>query len=306
LCQARQKFKASAFAELNALWVSRWHQAHASYERWCGLRVVAADGVCFRVPKWRENLQTFGWGPNADGSVLMTRCLALFSVATKQFLHIEIGHYSQGERALLVNSLEHLQDSDLLLMDRGYPAWWLFALLQQRSRHFCARLDNCSWPLLKHFLTLGVDDWVAPARPLAPHSRAQLKALGLQDVPEAVRLRFVRVRHSSARAMVLVTSLTDQGTYPLQAFAHLYGQRWGIEESFKTLKHHLDIEGFTGELPQSIEQEIQAKALLYNITQALCALAQERVDEKKLTGTSTTLLPCSASVCCCATGFAPA
>ena len=83
LCQARQKFKASAFAELNGLWVSGWHQAHTSYKRWCGLRVVAADGVCFRVPKWRENLQTFGWGPNADGSVLMTRCLALFSVAPK-------------------------------------------------------------------------------------------------------------------------------------------------------------------------------------------------------------------------------
>ena len=306
LCQARQKFKASAFAELNGLWVSGWHQAHTSYKRWCGLRVVAADGVCFRVPKWRENLQTFGWGPNADGSVLMTRCLALFSVATKQFLHIEIGNYSQGERALLVNSLEHLHASDLLVMDRGYPAWWLFALLQQRSRHFCARLDNCSWPLLKQFVGLGVDDWVAPARPLAARSRAQLKALGLQDVPEAVRLRFVRVRQSGGKTMLLVTSLTDQGAYPLQAFEHLYSQRWGIEESFKTLKHHLDIEGFTGELPQSIEQEIQAKALLYNITQALCALAQERVVQKKLNGRSTTPLPCSASACCCATGSATA
>ena len=58
--------------------------------------------------------------------------------------------------------------------------------------------------------------------------------------------------------------------------------RWGIEESFKTLKHHLDIEGFAGELPQSIEQEIQAKALRYNITQALCSQAQEKVDEKKV------------------------
>jgi hypothetical protein len=91
--------------------------------------------------------------------------------------------------------------------------------------------------------------------------------------------------------MVLVTSLTDQGAYPLHAFEHLYSQRWGIEESFKTLKHHLDIEGFTGELPQSIEQEIQAKALLYNITQALCALAQERVDEKNSLAGQSRLCP---------------
>jgi len=106
LCQARQKFKASAFVELNGLWVSGWHKAHTGYERWCGLRIVAADGVCFRVPKWRENIDSFGWGPNKDGTVIMTRCLALLSTATKQFLHIEIGNYSQGERALLVKSQE--------------------------------------------------------------------------------------------------------------------------------------------------------------------------------------------------------
>jgi len=306
LCQARQKFKASAFSELNGLWVKGWHKAHTGYERWCGLRVVAADGVCFRVPKWRENIQTFGWGPNDDGSVLMTRCLALFSTATKQFLHIEIGNYSQGERALLVKSLEHLQGDDLLLMDRGYPAWWLFALLQQRGRHFCARIDHCAWPLVQQFLALDLDDWVAPPRPLAARSRAQLKALGLPEAPDAVRLRLIRLKRADGRCTVLVTSLTDQSAYPIEAFAHLYGQRWGIEQSFNTLKHHLDIEGFTGELPQSIEQEIQAKSLLYNITQALCSLAQERVDEKKKTSRSTTSLPCNASACCSSTGFAPA
>lgn len=282
LCQARQKFKASAFVELNGLWVSGWHKAHTGYERWCGLRIVAADGVCFRVPKWRENIDSFGWGPNKDGTVIMTRCLALLSTATKQFLHIEIGNYSQGERALLVKSLEHLQGTDLLLMDRGYPAWWLFALLQLRERQFCARIDNCSWPLVKQFLALGLDDWVAPPRPMASKTRAKLKELGLQGVLDAVRLRFIRVAQPNGRYTVLVTSLTDPVAYPTKEFANLYSKRWGIEESFKTLKHHLDIEGFAGELPQSIEQEIQAKALLYNITQALCSQAQEKVDEKKV------------------------
>lgn len=283
LCQARQKFKASAFVELNRLWTHGWHQAHTGYERWCGLRIVAADGVCFRLPKWRENAETFGWGPNQDGSVIMTRCLALFSTATRQFLHIEIGNYSQGERALLVPSLEQLDASDLLLMDRGYPAWWLFALLQMRERHFCARIDNCSWPLVKQFLALGRQDWVAPARKLPPKTKAKLREIGSHHMPDAVHLRFIRLDRPDGQPTVLVTSLTDQAAYPLAQFSHLYGQRWGIEESFKTLKHHLNIEGFAGELPQSIEQEIQAKALLYNITQALCSQAQDRVVEKKVT-----------------------
>lgn len=282
LCQARQKFHASAFVELNRLWVRGWHQAHQEYERWCGLRVVAADGVCFRVPKWRENVDTFGWGPNQDGSVLMTRCVALLSVATKQFLHIEIGNYSQGERALLVKSLGELDGRDLLVLDRGYPAWWLFALLQTRGRHFCARIDNCSWPLVKQFIASGQQDWVAPARKLASATKGKLRAIGMDNAADAVHLRFIRLDLPDGRYTVLVTSLTNQEAYPLEQFAHLYGQRWGIQVSFNTLKHHLDIEGFAGELAQSIEQEIQAKALLYNITQALCSQAQEKVAEKKV------------------------
>ena len=35
---------------------------------------------------------------------------------------------------------------DVLVLDRGYPAWWLFAALQARKLNFCARIDACGWP----------------------------------------------------------------------------------------------------------------------------------------------------------------
>jgi hypothetical protein len=46
-----------------------------------------------------------------------------------------------------------------------------------------------------------------------------------------------------------------------------------------TLKHRLHIEGFTGELPHAIEQDIHAKILVANITAALCQTAQEHLPE---------------------------
>ena len=43
----------------------------------------------------------------------------------------------------------------------------------------------------------------------------------------------------------------------------------------------LNLEGFSGELPHAIEQEIHAKALIYNITQALCWEATQQIDPAK-------------------------
>lgn len=80
---------------------------------------------------------------------------------------------------------------------------------------------------------------------------------------------------------MLATSLQDAQHYPAQAFGALYGSRWGVEEAFKTIKQRLDLEGFSGELPHAIEQEIHAKALMYNITQALCWQATQQLDTAK-------------------------
>ena len=90
-----------------------------------------------------------------------------------------------------------------------------------------------------------------------------------------------RVCLSSGTIEVLATSLLDTDAYPAAEFAALYHARWRIEEAFKTLKHRLHLEGFTGELPHAIEQEIHAKILVANITAALCSQAHERLADDK-------------------------
>ena len=53
--------------------------------------------------------------------------------------------------------------------------------------------------------------------------------------------------------------------YPAPAFAELYHARWNIEEAFKVLKHRLYLEQFTGELPESIRQDVHAKIFTANL-----------------------------------------
>lgn len=282
LSQARKKLKPSALAALGAMWVRQW-LACTQEQRWHGWRVVAADGSCVRVPSWRETQEAYGLGPRRDGSVVMARLVGLLAVSSRQMLHVEIGGYDDGERSLLLRCLGVLSCTDLLVLDRGYPAWWLFALFGQRGIAFCARLENCGCAQTEvaAFLRSGQSEQIIERR-LSAKALGQLKDAGGQ--PQAgltVRLRLVRVVLPSGRIEVLITSLLDMATCPGGEFGTLYRQRWSIEEAFKTLKHRLHVEGFTGELPHAIEQDIHAKVLVANITAALCEVAHEQLDAAK-------------------------
>ena len=63
----------------------------------------------------------------------MARAVGLLALASNQMVHAD------GERILLVRALGALSAGDLLGLDRGYPAWWLFALFRQRGVAFCAQ-----------------------------------------------------------------------------------------------------------------------------------------------------------------------
>jgi hypothetical protein len=281
--QARKKLLPSAVAALGALWVRQWLAA-AGEHKWHGLRVVAADGSCLRVPRWRETQLAYGVdGPNGDGSVVMARVVGLLAVASNQMVHTEIGPYTQGERSLLVRALAFLCASDLLVLDRGYPAWWLFALLGQRGIGFCARLDSCGCAStkVKQFIRSGATEQIIEHK-LGGSVLASLRQVGGDAKPGTVlRVRLVKVVLSTGKIEVLATSLLDAAAYPASEFAALYHARWRIEEAFKTLKCRLNLEGFSGELPYAIEQEIHAKILVANITAALCSQAHTRLDEAK-------------------------
>ena len=211
----------------------------------------------------------------------MARVVGLLAVASNQMVHAEIGSYADGERNLLVRALGALSAGDLLVLDRGYPAGCLFALFAQRGVAFCARLDSCGYAKVKQFSRSGAAEQIIEV-PLKGTALAKFRNAGGQAEPGTVlRLRLVRVVLSTGCTEVLITSLLDTVAYPAAEFGALYHARWRIEEAFKTLKCRLHLEGFTGELPHAIEQEIHAKILVANITAALCTQAHAQLEADK-------------------------
>jgi hypothetical protein len=211
---------------------------------------------------------------------VLARALGLFATDARLMRKATLAPYRTGERALLATLLPHLETDDLLLMDRGFPAVWLFTLLQQRGLPFLARLDGTQWPCVADFLRSGQDDTVVTLR-VSAQAQKQAAEAGHTLTDKTLNFRLINVILASGTVEVLATSLTDGETYPATAFADLYHARWTIEEAFKLLKHRLLLEQFTGELPESIRQDFHAKVFTANLAQALARSSHESLPADK-------------------------
>jgi hypothetical protein len=131
--QARAKLSLTAIPQLNAWLVARAEQAGA-VKRWRGLRLVAADASTVRFGLRASNVKHAALADQIlfalflPGSELMLAA-ALHAVKTC------------GERQMLFQQLDILSSTDLLLLDRGYPACWMVAVLNQRGIPFCVRVE---------------------------------------------------------------------------------------------------------------------------------------------------------------------
>jgi hypothetical protein len=70
-----------------------------------------------------------------------------------------------SERQLLFEHLENLKRDDLLVLDRGYPARWLVAVLLARGLHFCMRVDDTGFAEVARFKRSGDAETVVTLAP---------------------------------------------------------------------------------------------------------------------------------------------
>lgn len=258
--KARNGFSHQVFQLLNQQLLAVVEQP-LPVPRWCGFRLVAADA---------SKLQLFL--KDATGrQVREAIAFLLYLPGPELSLSFELYSPSVGERQRLFEHLEHLQLNDLLLLDRGYPAAWLIAALQQRQRHFCMRVDDTGFAAVRAFRRSGQREQLVS---LAPPSKQEAKDYGVPRKPLTVRL--IRVVTPNGQCHVLMTSLLDPHTFPAAAFGDLYHARWRIEEAFKRLKHRLKLEHLSGLSWLAAQQDFGAKLVGDNLNALAVYAAQPR------------------------------
>jgi hypothetical protein len=275
--RARKKLKYEAFIELNSE-ASRFFYDNFQTDTWKGFNLIGVDGATCRLPDTQEVAEHFGqMHPNKGNPVSMARVSQMFDVLNGITLDAIISPKEFGERELLCQHFINLTPDDLVLMDRGYPAFWVFKLILSMGSNHCARVPYKNWKITKKFFNSGKKEKIVELKPSYP-SIEKCREIGLDFKP--MKARLVRVELDTGETEILITSLLDKKQFPHDDFAQLYHCRWPVEEDYKVMKSRLEIENWSGKTVHSVYQDFHAKVFAKNLTTMMAHPTKKAMEQQ--------------------------
>jgi len=238
--QARKQLSHTALIDLNRIVTDGFYASYDAYRTWNGFRLCAVDGSMIRLPREADVVNEFGvhTGKANQSDCPMGLASLYFDVLNHLVIDASLNPVNASERACAARHLAHAQPNDLVIYDRGYNAFWLYATHRERRLAFCMRAKVKRGVEFKRFVESGAQHAIVTLR---PNKRSVAQCIEHGVSAEPVRLRLVRVDLPS-EVEVLITNLMDETVYDAAQFKALYHQRWGCEENYKRFKHWVEIE----------------------------------------------------------------
>ena len=278
--QARAKLNPWAFKRLNEVSTNTFYEG-ADYYTWYGMRTLAVDGTRLVLPNHPSIVEEFGqqqFGPHADSPRSLAIGSMLYDVLNLITLDAQLAPYVSSERDLLMQHLGMVQQGDLLLLDRGYPCFWLLFLLKAKGIEFCVRLKEDWWLKVKDFRDSDEKERIITFT-LPKKDRKKLADYPhMQDT--TISCRLIRVELPGGETEILCTSLPDPEAYAFEEFEGLYHLRWNEEEAYKLLKSRVEVENFSGKTARAVKQDFHAKVFLMSLCAAYAHPIEEKVVEE--------------------------
>lgn len=264
--RARAKLQHKAFIELSELVRDGFYE-DGEYQRYQDYRLLAVDGSIITLPntdnvkgeftatKVKNQMSEF------SKDVVLARASVLYDVLNNIVIDASINDKSIGERKLAQQHLQHSDKNDLVIYDRGYPSYELFAEIREKS-NYLMRIRKNSFHKVKFLFDKHskIKDVVLEIK--APKKvKDKLEKNNLQII---MKIRFVQVMLNTGEVEVLATNILDNNTLHTSDFKELYALRWGIETFYHIIKNRLLLENFTGYTALSVKQDFYITMFLSN------------------------------------------
>jgi len=286
--QSRKNLAPEAFLKLNEI-IWRDFYKEVDYLSYHGHKLLAVDGTFLNLPDHesiREVFGTRGMGRGRIRGKKQSMCLLSMLYDPVNYLNLDVqtDHMDASELQLLLRHLNKVEKGDILLLDRGYPARYMFSILQSKGSHFIVRMKP-NWLPVKEFLKSRKQDITVTME--VPDGDFDRYRQQFPSMKKTVKCRLVKVLGEDGKQQVLCTSLLDTAKYKLAELGELYRIRRGIEEGYKMYKARVQVEAFSGRTAIAVKQDIYAKAMMMTLCAALAFPIEERVvkeyeaDQKK-------------------------
>jgi hypothetical protein len=169
------------------------------------------------------------------------------------------------------NHFKHIKKGDLIIFDRGYPSYNMFATIVDKYKtDFLIRVKRTTYK--KHTADLFNSDCKIKDKvvTIIPSTKKLKEELLEEGLPLSIQVRFVQVVLPDGEVEVLATSVLDPDKLKTEDFKELYFKRWKIETYYEIMKNRLSLENFTGTTVLAIKQDFYATMFVTNIEALVC------------------------------------
>ena len=306
-CQRRSQISLSAFEYLFSEFSSSFPRTTNKFKDHC---ILACDGCHVVYTTNSEIIEDYNKPRLIDYKGYNHMHLNGFvDVISKAFLDVVIQPGQQpDEREAFHTMLDHFQPDDpqkyIVTADRGYESYDLLFHCEQKHLNYAFRVKapSSSRSLLSSYIDELPDEqeefdvtikrfftdkytnimkdqsdvyrYMNPNKNI-PHFQQLLDKKHLYFM----QFRVVKIKVAENTYEYMITNLPH--TFDLEDIKACYHWRWGIEVSFRYLKHANGLLYFHSKKPEFLKQEIYANLILYNFGIFLANEAAEENQKKK-------------------------
>ncbi len=293
--QQRQKLSADVFPtilkELNR------HYPYNLYKE--KYQLLAVDGSSFTYTRCPQDTDAY-FPPDGKTTRGYNQChlVPTFDLLSKRYLDCIVQPIRKKNEfqalSMLIDSYEYQPEIvPIFIADRGFHALNVFAHAIEHNAFFLIRATDIKTSrLLAHDLPEDKETYdvrikriltksASKRKRLHPESEHLYKRIDKEvafdyisdENPEyAISLRVLRIKISDGCYENIITNLPEN-EFPAEEICRLYHLRWGIETSFRELKHVIGATNFHSKKKEFIILQLWARLLLYNFCSIITAKA---------------------------------
>ncbi len=280
-CEARKRFKADTFKEINtrALGIYEQHIDKREDYLWKGRRVFAVDGSKINLPRETMNEDKGNYRlPCKNAFYPQSLLSCIYRLKVKITYDVTFSN-TMDEQSEAITHLKALKPGDVVIYDRGYISYALLYWHNRLNIDAVFRLKKQSFKQINEFIKGSIADnttGIGPSK--KTFSNIKKKHPEIEKL-ELYPLRMMKYRIGNKTYYIGSTIIDKNIT--ISDYSEAYHARWGHEELYKTLKTHIDGIEFHGRCEEFIKQELFAALGILTLNRIMTNYAEELLDENE-------------------------
>ena len=285
--QQRAKLKAEVFSDL----FYKFNREFEFERKYKGYRIIACDGSDLTIYNNPNDPTTYyQTTPDRNGYNMMhlDACYDLCNRRYTDFI-VSPGQDFNEPKAMTI-MMDRYEDTrqTIFIADRGYESYNVFIRAMENDLKFLIRVkDRNSTGMLKGYnkylpeseeFDVDIERILTKKQTKFHFSHPEIYRIipttasaeyftdGRTEYP--IKFRILRFAISDESYECIITNLSRE-EFDVATIKSIYQMRWGIETSFRELKHAIGITAFHSRKVEFIRQEIYARIIMYNFCELI-------------------------------------